>query len=165
MSENLKLLAEKIANDLSGPVSRLAARLCFHAFEQGIHAGMQGANHKKDSPYRTNDYRMWWMHGCITGNRYRERNELLCVLESLLIEVEPLRFEQRQAIEKACEAKRKWADEHNARASHSNDIWNYMSEYRRSLEDATQPLTKAVREANEVYDRIMAIDYPTPAAP
>ena len=154
MIESVKLL-----DVLSGQVNRLAARLCFHAFEQGLHAGMQGANHKKDSPYKTNDYRMWWMHGCITGNRYRERNELLFVLESLLIEVEPLRFEQRQAIERACEAKRKWADEHNARASHSNDIWNYMTEYRRSL-DATQPLTQAVREANEVYDRIMAKDYP-----
>jgi hypothetical protein len=139
--------------------SHSIVRNYYHAFYQGIHAGNQGADHKRDSPYKTTDYRTWWMHGCIAGNGYRERTALMRVLESLLIEVEPLRFEQRQAIEKACDAKRKWADEHNARAAHSNDLWTYMSEYRRSLEDATQPLTKAVREANQVFDEIAALRY------
>jgi hypothetical protein len=52
------------------------AVLMYHAFEQGMHAGYQGANHKTDSPYRTNDYCMWWQHGCIVGNDRRQLEQL-----------------------------------------------------------------------------------------
>lgn len=83
-----------------------------------------------------------------------QRDALLAALEPLLIEIEPLRYRERLAIEQAVEDKRKWAAEANAQAPHGTEPWCFITEFRRSLEDQIEPLTRAVREANRVFDEI-----------
>ena len=51
-------------------------RRFYHAFEQGMNAGHQGADHKRDCPLTNINYKVWWVHGCIAGNRYRELDQL-----------------------------------------------------------------------------------------
>jgi ribosome modulation factor len=62
------------------------AQLMYHAFLQGMHAGWVGYDHRRDCPYGTNDYRMWWMHGCIVGGHRREANLRIQELEAALDE-------------------------------------------------------------------------------
>jgi hypothetical protein len=90
----------------------------------------------------------------------KRTNDLLAAMEPLLVQVEPLRYEQRKAIDQACIEKDEWAKRHNATCSNSNEMWFYQTEFRRLLEEKIEPLTVAVRNANEVYDRINALKKP-----
>jgi hypothetical protein len=86
----------------------------------------------------------------------RERDAIMAALEPLLIEVEPLRYREREAIEEACRAKREWADHYNAIRSGNDEPWVFMTEYRRSLEGQIELLSRAVWRANMVFDSIKA---------
>lgn len=81
-------------------------------------------------------------------------NELMRVLEQLLIEIEPLRYAKRQEINRLVQDKQAWGEKYNRTCSNSNEMWFYTSEYRRSLEQEWEPLNKAVKEANIVFDEI-----------
>jgi hypothetical protein len=89
--------------------------------------------------------------------------DLMRVLEAVLIEVEPLMYEQKEEIERKVAAKKKWAEVHNRTCGNSNEMWFYSTEFRRALENDVAPLKDAVREANNVFDRISAACAETPA--
>jgi hypothetical protein len=84
----------------------------------------------------------------------RNRDDLMRVLDPLLSEIEPFRQAQREEIERQVAAKQEWAARYNATCGNSNEMWFYSAEFRRDLESRLEPLLTAIREANEVYDRI-----------
>lgn len=83
-----------------------------------------------------------------------DRDALLTVLDPLLVAVEPVRSALVKDIDKQVEAKQEWAKHYNATCGNSNEMWFYSTEFKRSLEREVEPFAKAIREANEVYDRI-----------
>ncbi len=85
---------------------------------------------------------------------------LLAVLDPLLVAVEPVRWAMMKDIDCQVEAKQEWAKHYNATCGNSNEMWFYSSEFRRSLEKEIEPFCKAIREANQVYDRITTAPCP-----
>lgn len=82
-----------------------------------------------------------------------ERDELLSALDKMLVEVEPLRHKERQAIENAVVEKKQWADKYNASKHYNEEPWTFLTEFRRSLEDQMVPLQTAIREADAILIR------------
>lgn len=80
--------------------------------------------------------------------------KLMRVLEQLLIEIEPYRYAQRLEIEKLVKEKKEWAEIYNRTRGNSNEMWFYSTEYERMLNQAIEPLTKTVAEANIIFDKI-----------
>lgn len=76
--------------------------LRYHAFIQGMHAGLVGYDHKQHCPYQTGVYRRWWMHGCIVGEQRRADRQRIASLEDALAAAELLTGTPR-SIEQLCQ--------------------------------------------------------------